>query len=224
MDNQIDLYTGIHKGQRVRLFTISKDAGTIDCADQNAMHRLQEELESFREHMRLHAALEEKFIHPLLSERVPGGSRKLEEDHRIMHQQLDDLVAHFKGVKAKSPDFEKQQELALEFYRAWNRFTAFYFMHIDYEEEHVQPSLWKLCTSKELEETFRLILADQTPKELMGNLELILPAISLSERISLLNEGRANMPPEAFQAALKLAEHVLNTADWIALKSKLMIS
>jgi hypothetical protein len=224
MDNQIDLYTGIHKGQRVRFFTISKEAGTIDFADQNAMDRLQEELESFREHMRLHAALEEKFIHPLLSERVPGGSRKLEEDHRIMHQQLDDLVAHFKGVKAKSSDFEKQQELVLEFYRAWNRFTAFYFMHIDYEEEHVQPSLWKLCTNMELEETFRLILANQTPKELMGNLELMLPAISLSEKISLLNEGRANMSPEAFQAVLKLAEQVLNTADWIALKSKLMIS
>jgi hypothetical protein len=224
MDNQIDLYTGIHKGQRVRFFTISTEAGSIDCADQNAMDRLQEELESFREHMRLHAALEEKFIHPLLSERVPGGSRKLEEDHRIMHQQLDDLVAHFQGVKAKSSDFEKKQELALEFYRAWNRFTAFYFMHIDYEEEYVQPSLWKLCTSKELEETFRLILANQTPKELMGNLELMLPAISMGERISLLNEGRANMPPEAFQAVLKLAEHVLNTADWIALKSKLMIS
>jgi hypothetical protein len=224
MENQIDLYTGIHKGQRVRFFTISKEAGSIDCADQKAMDRLQEELESFREHMRLHAALEEKFIHPLLSERVPGGSRKLEEDHRIMHQQLDDLLAHLKGVKAKSSDFEKQQELVLEFYRAWNRFTAFYFMHIDYEEEYVQPSLWKLCTSMELEETFRLILADQTPKELMGNLELILPAISMGERISLLNEGRANMPPEAFQAVLKLAEHVLNTADWIALKSKLMIS
>lgn len=224
MDNQIDLYTSIHKGQRVRFFTISKEAGTIDCTDGDAMDRLQEEVESFREHMRLHAALEEKFIHPLLSERVPGGSRKLEEDHRIMHQQLDDLLAHFKEVKAKSPDFEKQQELVLEFYRAWNRFAAFYFMHIDYEEEHVQPSLWKLCTSEELEDIFKAFLADQTPKELMGNLKLMFPAISLSERVSLLNEGRANMPPQAFQAALKLAEQVLNNADWAALKSKLTIS
>jgi hypothetical protein len=90
MDNQIDLYKGVHKGQRVRFFTISKEAGAIDFTDQKAKDRLQEELESFREHMRLHAALEEKFIHPLLSERVPRGSRKLEEDHRIMHQQLDD--------------------------------------------------------------------------------------------------------------------------------------
>jgi hypothetical protein len=85
-------------------------------------------------------------------------------------------------------------------------------MHIDYEEEYVQPSLWKLCTSKELEETFKVILANQTPKELMGSLGLILPAISLSERISLLNEGQANMSPQAFQAVLKLAEQVLNTA------------
>lgn len=195
MDNQIDLYFSVHKGQRNRFFIISVKAGTIDWADQNTIDRLQEELESFREHMRLHAALEEKFIHPLLSERVPGGSRKLYEDHRMMHQQFDDLLAHFKRVKAKSTDFEKRQELALESYRAWNRFIAFYFTHIDYEEEDVQPSLWKLCTSKELVETFKLILANQTPKELMGNLEMMLPAMSLNERVSLLNEGRVNMPP-----------------------------
>jgi hypothetical protein len=32
------------------------------------------------------------------------------------------------------------------------------------------------------------------------------------------------MPPQAFESVLKLAEQVLNTADWTALKARLKIS
>jgi hypothetical protein len=32
------------------------------------------------------------------------------------------------------------------------------------------------------------------------------------------------MSPQAFQAALKLAENVLSTSDWAVLKSKLVIT
>ncbi|HKZ88157.1 MAG TPA: hypothetical protein VJ066_03235, partial [Candidatus Bathyarchaeia archaeon] len=84
-------------------------------------------------------------------------------------------------------------------------------------------SLWKLCTKEELANQFKLILADQTPKELMENLEMMFPAMNLSERTLILNMGRASMPPEAFQAALKIAERSLNPDDWLALKSKLGI-
>ncbi len=173
--------------------------------------------------MRLHAKLEEEYVNPLLSERVPGGARRLEEDRRIMHQQFNDLVAHFESAKSKPLDFEKRHELEFEFYRAWNRLIAFYFTHINHEEEDIQPALWKLCTTEELANTFKLIMANQTPKELMNNLEMMLPAMSLNERVILLNQGRASMPPEAFQAALKVAEHALRPRDWTALKSKLAI-
>lgn len=111
MENQIDLYTGIHKGQRRRFFAISMEAGTVDYADQNAFDRLQEELESFKEEMWRHAASEEKFIHPLLSMRVAGGSRRLDEDHHIMHQQFEDLLANFKEIKGESSDFEKKPDI-----------------------------------------------------------------------------------------------------------------
>ena len=223
MNSQVDLYSGIHKAQRARFFTISKAAGTLDINDQNALNRLEGELASFREHMYLHAGLEEKFIHPLLSERVPGGANRLNEDHRIMHRQFDELIACFGEMKKKTNVFEKREELSLEFYLAWNRFTSFYLNHIDYEEEYAKPSLSKLCTNDELANTFGRILADQTPKELMNNLGMMLPAMNPSERVILLNQGRATMPPDAFQAVLKLAEHVLTPEDWSSLKAILKI-
>jgi iron-sulfur cluster repair protein YtfE (RIC family) len=111
MNDQIDLYTNIHKGQRSRFFKISVQAGTIDYADQNALDRLYDELNSFREHMRLHANAEEKYIHPMLSEGVPGGARRLEEDHRIINQRFDDLVTHLDGTRAQFDDLKKRREL-----------------------------------------------------------------------------------------------------------------
>jgi hemerythrin-like domain-containing protein len=219
----VDLYSIGHKGQRRVFFKIASEAGTIDYADQESLKKLYEELQAFRDEMRLHASLEEKLIHPLLSERVPGGARRLEEDHRVMHQQFDDIVKHFEEVKAKSAGFEKSPQLVMEFYRSWNRFIVFYFSHIDFEEENVMPSLWKLCTAQELGDVFKRFLASQTPKELMGHLEMMIPAMTLNERVMLLNAGRANMPPEAFQAALKVAEHALTPDDWATLKQKLAI-
>jgi hemerythrin-like domain-containing protein len=221
VSSQPDLYVGIHKGQRGKFFGIAMQAGVIDLADQASLDRLYDELSFFREHMKLHASLEEKFIHPLLSERVPGGARKLEEDHRKIDQQFDDIVTQFDAIRAKSIDFEKRSELVLEFYRAWNRFISLYFAHINDEEENVQPTLWKLCTNEELANTFRTILTSQKPDELKYNLEMMLPAMNLYERAEILNAGRASAPPEMFQAVLKLAERVLSPNDWTALKSKL---
>jgi len=197
---------------------ISKASGTLDANDQNALTAFEGELASFRDNMYLHANIEEKFIHPLLSERVPGGADRLNEDHRIMHRQFDELVACFGEIKKKP-----REELSLEFYLAWNRFMAFYLNHIDHEEEYVMPSLWKLCSSDELGNVFKKAMAGQTPRELMENLGMMLPAMSFKERVMILNQGQATLPPEAFQAALKLAERVLTTEEWASLKTVLKL-
>ena len=168
-----------------------------------------------------HASLEEKFIHPLLAERVPGGADRLEADHRIMHKQFDNLVACFGDLKKKPADFEKREELSLEFYRAWSRFVAFYLDHIDFEEEQVMPLLWELCTQEELAERFRQITADLTPKQLMYNLGIIFPAMTPSERFMTLKMGQQMMPADAFQAALKVVESVLSPEDWKSLQAML---
>jgi hypothetical protein len=222
LQSQIDFYTGPHKGQRAEFSKISKAAGALNISDQKAILSLEEELNMLREEMYAHARLEEKFVHPCFH-RVPGGADKLNEDHKIVHKQLDELLACFEEIKKKPADFEKVEELSLEFYRAWSRFTAFYLKHIDYEEENVMPSLWKLCTNDELLETFKKILADQTPKELMNAIKLMLPAMNRKERVMILTAGRAATSPEAFQAALKIVEQVLTAEDFTSLKTALKL-
>jgi hypothetical protein len=221
MSSNIDLYRDIHKGQRRRFFNIAIQAGIIDYADPKAFDPLYDELYSFREHMRLHAHLEEKFIHTVLSQRVPSGARQLEEDHRVVRQEFDDLITHFDVMRAKPVDFEKRGELALEFYRAWSRFMSFYFMHINREEEEIMPVLWKLCTVEELAETHKLMITSQKQEELVEDFEMILPNANLHERVEILGQVQVTLPPEVYQTFLKLAESILEPNDWAILKTKL---
>jgi hypothetical protein len=221
MSSQIDLYVDIHKGQRSKFFNIATQAGTLDYTDTKAIDSLYDELCSFRKHMRLHAQLEERFIHTILSLRVPGGAKQLEEDHRVIRQQFDDLITCFEGIRTKPADFEKRGELALEFYRAWNRFIAFYFMHINREEEDIMPALWKLCTVEELAETHKLMITNQTQEELIVDFEMILPNVNRQERVEILGQLQVTLPPETYQEFLKLAERILEPRDWTDLKTKL---
>lgn len=221
MSSQIDLYVDIHKGQRRRFFNIATQAGILDYTDQKAIDKLYDELVSFRKHMHLHASIEERFIHTVLSQRVPGGARQLEEDHRVMRQAFDDLITQFDGIRTKPLDFEKRGELALEFYRAWNRFMAFYFTHINREEEDIMPLLWKVCTVEELAETHKLMITNQTQEELVEDFEMILPNANLQERVEILGQVQVIQPPEWYEGALKLAERILEPNDWAALKKEL---
>ncbi len=115
--------------------------GTLDFTNQKAVIPLYSEVKSMREQIRLHVRGEEQFVHPILKERLPSEVRKLEEDHRSIDQQFDELIVNLDAIKATSVDFEKRREMVLEFYRALNRFTSFYLVHINKEEELIQPAL-----------------------------------------------------------------------------------
>ena len=219
--SEIDLYVGIHKGQRHRFFSIATQAGILDHTNPKAVDALYDELYSFREHLRVHAHMEEKFIHPVLSQRVPGGAMQLEEDHRLIRQKFDDLIANFDGFRAKPVDFEKRPELALELYRAWNRFAAFYFMHINREEEQVMPTLWKLCTVEELAEIHKLMIINQTHEQLVEDFKMMLPNANLKEQVEILGSVRAALSHEEYQGFLKLAEQLLGPKNWADLKTEL---
>jgi nitrite reductase/ring-hydroxylating ferredoxin subunit len=218
---EIDLYVGIHKGQRYRFLSIATQAGILDYTKPKTFDALYDELFSFREHLRVHAHVEEKFIHPVLFQRVPSGARQLEEDHRLIRQEFDNLIANFDSLRAKPVDFEKRAELALEFYRAWNRFAAFYFVHINREEEQVMPTLWKLCTATELAEIHQMMIINQTHEQLVEDFKMMLPNANLKEQVEILGSVRVTLSPEKYQGFLKLAKQLLSPKNWENLKTEL---
>jgi hypothetical protein len=180
MPPQIDLYTGIHKGQRSYMSKFSKRAGTLD---MNA----------------------------------PEALTKLVTDY----DELEDLAKHLRSLLEKPVKFEKREEVALEFYRGFNRFISVYLAHINKEEEVIQPSLWNLCTPGELLNAFNTIIASMEPRMLMLNLGIMIPAMNIDERITLLNSIKSSAPPEAYRGVTELAERVLNPGDWLDLRKRL---
>ena len=216
-----ELYTTIHKGWRMRLSQISLKAGKLDYADRANVDAFHGELKSMVTGIRHHHETEETYIHPLLSAVMPGGAEKLDEDHRKVDRLLDNLLVHFDGMRIKAADFERREELGLEFYLAFNRFNAFFLSHIDEEEEHVQPALWNLCTAEELETCRRGIFASQKPEEALENLGMMLSSVNLDEIVNLITFAKSSVSPDVFKLGLDFTQSVLDPHDWSVLKPRL---
>lgn len=220
MNRRPPIYTPIHKGIRSKLFEVSVKAGKIDYTDRAALQGLYDEFGSLLASIRNHHGMEEKYYHPLLADRVPGGAEKLEEEHQIVDRLLNNLLAHLDRIKDKSTKFEKRRELGLEFYLAFNRFIAFFLKHIDGEEEHYEPTLRNLCTAEELENTEISLIGSQKPEEGLQNLQMMLIAANVDDLGELIASARMALPPEVIQAGLQLAKSVLSARDFAAVKAK----
>lgn len=223
MNNQIDLYTVIHKSLRNRLFQLSIEAGKMNFGDRFPLNIYYDEFKLMYDLIESHRDHEEKYIHPLLNERVPGGSDELDEDHQHITHLLDNLLHHLNGIKEKSIDFEKRIELGQEFYLAFNRFISFFIDHINKEEEEIMPLLKRLCTNDELLNSLYKILASQTPQEAKENLTMIFKASNVDDLTQLFNAAKKGAPIEMLQNALKLAEGILDTNNWAVIKSRFSI-
>jgi len=219
MADHLALYTVIHKGLRARLFKVSTIAGALNYTDQAAINAFYKELEGVGIQMRLHHDWEERAIHPLLADEVPGGAEHLEAAHREARHRFDMLATHLDKTR-KQATAEKKQALGLEFYLALNRFIVFFLEHLDDEEEHAQPALWNLSTTEELA-TVAETPINAPPEQLKANLVMVIAAANMEELMDLFTKMKASTPPAAFQNAVKLAERILDGTDWETLKSRM---
>jgi hypothetical protein len=221
VNKPLNMYAGIHKGQRSALFQLSMRAGALDHRNKADFKAFRNDLAAMRDEIKEHIKHEETFVHPLLRERVPGAALDLEDDHRDTERMLDELVNHFDGILGKSIEFDRLFELCLEFYRALNRFITHYLVHINKEEEYIQPALWFVCTRDENWTAVSRILASLSPQEAMQELSLIIPADNVDGITELYLVAKDSIPPEGYKAACDLAKHLLSPPIWNSLKSRL---
>ncbi len=199
------------------MFQISELAGRTDPNVPGGLEVLRSRIAAFREELRNHAQMEGSFIHPTLAQRVPGGARVLEEEHGVMNRHLDDIMAMADLLVQGSPPATESKALAQELYLAWNRFVAFYLMHIDTEEERVQPELWRLCSDAEVRAMLGKILGAESPEQLALDVAMMLPAMTRSERVELVG-SMANPPPEVVRMLNDISRRALSPDDYADLK------
>ena len=220
MSQNIDLYTGAHKGQRNYLYKLSSLAGKLDVSDHESLKEYIFQLKLLRDEFALHAELEEKHIHPIILKRMPGVVAMLEEDHANQKAFFSELVSSLDNLNVV-PEYEKHSGIFLEFFRAFNRFIAMYLQHINFEEMEVQPTLWRVCSQEELASIMSSIIAYQKPEDLNYNLEMMFSSMTADEVSGVIAGARARMPQEAVSRTLELAERVMDSDNWGKVKTSL---
>jgi hemerythrin-like domain-containing protein len=188
MKPRIDFYTKVHKGLRAALFDFSRQAATLDYADAGAVAPLAAALRELLDRLDLHAAHEERFIHPLLSEKLDG--TRFDAEHAALQPAQEDLAARLQGVI--DARVEERRDRGLAFYRALNLFIARYLEHID-REEQTMPVLWERCTDEELAGVLERFGASRPLAEALADIGWILPALSAPERAELVGGMSASL-------------------------------
>lgn len=214
LTTKITLYREIHKGQRRWLFDISSMAARLDFADRGQVELLREDIKAFYVHLTEHVETEEKFIHPVLNERVPSSTRAIEVEHKVFHKDLEELLAGLEAITRMDSEHETIHTIGYEIYLAWNRFISAYLRHIDVEEEHLQQVLLNVCRADELMDIFRSIMTSMTNPSMMVNLRLIALGVSDDELTVLMRSARPMMPPEAFEGVLGYVGTLLEPQRW----------
>jgi hemerythrin-like domain-containing protein len=220
MPTRFEIYTPIHKGLRHGLSLLAAEAGKRDCENHEALHALVDGMRTPAALVDLHHMLEERFILPMLNSKVPGGAEILEEEHRIATHLLGNLIAYAARMEGE-PNSQTQQELGFECYLALNRFIAYFWNHLDREEEHAQPTLWRFYTDGELSKAFNQLLAAQSPDQARANLELIFAASIVSDIVAEFKHVDVDALPKEQPNALAVAQQILSAGQWSTLKSRL---
>ena len=205
-----DLYTFVHKAQRVRLFALSGEIARADFSDPADVARVETALRTLINHLREHAVSEHTYIHPLY--RALGDvAAGFDAEHELLEQELTSLET----IAAEG----RWSEL----HRAYNGFLGRYLVHIEEEEIAQETILWAHY-DEELAEVFARFQRERAPEKLREDLELFLPALNAPELIGMFTGMKLKAPAVVFEFAQTLGEKMVVPAIWAKVKSALASS
>ena len=203
-----DLYTNYHKRLRGDLFDLAIRVGRADFSDPRVREPLRHDLEALVLRLREHAQHEESFIHPLLEQVLPEVDDALRTAHGAHEADLDRLDALIEAAcAARTP------AAGLALYRGLNHFIAGFLFHLEAEEE-VMPMLQERLPEAALAGAMAAFRASRTPEQGRADLAGMMPFLAPAERAAIYQGMRRALPEEVFEGMCRLAEAVLEPADW----------
>ena len=218
---KMDVYVNAHKGLRNFITSFSYKTGSTDWNEMSEVKSLQADWQKLLMLVNSHHNHEDRFIHPLLARISPGGHRRYEEEHHALMSLLIDLDTHFKTLMHEDAPKAKRAEIGLEFYRGLNLFYAEFLHHLNREEVEAERSLHSLCRPEEIMAMVGELIGSIPPDEFILWIDLMFPAMNLSECAELLGIMKAGAQPEAFKALAERVHMARDEADWQKLKTPL---
>ena len=215
----LDLYKDIHKGIRVELFSVTAEAGRLDPSQGIARAALATHVNDVVHLLTGHAEHEDAAIQPVLEARLPDLAERIEVDHLTLDARMDELVEM--AAEAASLTVVDAGSKVHRIYLALASFTSDYLRHQDVEERVVMPSLEAAVGFPEVLTIHQAILAGMPPEEMAKGLAVMIPAMNIDDRTTLLGGMRAGAPAEVFDGVWSLVGSVLDPDDHRALARRL---
>ncbi|MET0902593.1 MAG: hemerythrin domain-containing protein [Acidimicrobiales bacterium] len=218
----LDLYKDIHKGIRAELFAVTGEAGRIDPSQGLARAALATHVSDVVHLLTGHADHEDAAIQPALEAHLPDLAERIEVDHLTLEARMDDLVEM--ASEAASRTAIDPGAKVHRIYLALASFTSDYLRHQDIEERVVMPALEAAVGFPEVLTIHQAILGNMPPEEMAKGLAVMMPAMNIDDRATLLGGMRAGAPAEVFQSVWSLVGSVLEVDDRRALAHRLDIA
>ena len=205
MSKKVDLYTFIHKAQRVHLFNLAIKIGRADLSDEIAMHSIELELKDMIARLKAHSIHEDTLIHPLF--------RELGNQIAVIDEEHDDL-----GKELQKLEYILDHKQWDKLYPELNRFISSYLAHQDEEEMMQEQILWKHFDNARLGAVMTAFQASRSPAQKKDDLNFLIPGLNIHELTAIFQGMKTSAPAPAFEAACQIAQMHLGPNMWTALQ------
>lgn len=221
MFDRFDLYAPVHKGIRLALSGLCRQAGSVDSSDDEGVNAFVEEFRQVVVILESHSRDEDAHINESYEKYAPETLRELEEEHSGLEQKLGKLIELVNQLEISEQHPARHPNIWHEIGKALNRFTAEYLIHLEREEGPGMTALWKHMTDEQLKVISINIRSSIPPQAMAIFMYYMIPAISHQERAVMFGDMKKFAPKEAYEGMRRLAESRLDPNSWARLQAAL---
>jgi hypothetical protein len=207
----VDVYGAVHKGIRYALLDLLRRMGTVAVSDSSEVDMVLDDLEGAFYLCAAHSAQEERYVHAVIEAESPGALVRLDAAHAGLGELLEQLRET--TVAVQCADAESRPGLFRHLYLRYSSFVAHALQHMCEEEFEVQALLERTFSTEKIRSIQQSMLASIGPEELLAFLRVMVPAATPVERVSLLEQPKAALSREAFEAIMLTVRRCLNAAE-----------
>ncbi|MBU4530219.1 MAG: hemerythrin domain-containing protein [Hoeflea sp.] len=191
-----DLYYAVHKGLRLASARMLIALGQLDPFDRGAVSAALDRLSDFIVMGVSHLTHENREIHALLDQQLPGVADHAADDHEH-HVEAFDELRQLASDLASAEGNDRPVRLR-KLYQRFALFIADDFKHMHEEETEIQPRIEAHFSGAEITAIRERIVGGIAPEKMVLFTRAMLAAASRPERIAMVTGMQAGIPAEVF--------------------------
>jgi hypothetical protein len=181
---RLDFLGPIHKAIRFALADLLSQMGTTSFADAGASSRIAEMLDEVTAFCEDHREHEERFVLPVLAERLQGTLEQVTDAHGVQPVMVAELRALADTLRKSEPGLRLVVGRTL--YLHFSTFVAELFLHMAQEEQVLQPLVEKLFTDEEVRAMHGTLMAALTMAQRLRATPWMIRGTNPVERAAIL--------------------------------------